>query len=185
LGKNTRHRSVKCFPPRRSWLRPFRKVGVILNTVAFNVLAPFHTQTLTEVLAAQVMRPSCKAAAIGCSAPESARAHSIPTCSGVVGRLVLACQPTGPARALTDPLRQERPVADLMDGLPTLTRIRLSRLSADSDAMRIGVIFTRTATVPILSKSLGRHGPQSWVGKSMRVCCRPGRSLALPAKKET
>src|ERR671910_2390601 len=77
LGKNTRHRSVKCFPPSRSWLRLFRMVGIILNTVASNVLSPFHTQTLTEVLAAQAMRPFCKAAAIARSAPESARAHSI------------------------------------------------------------------------------------------------------------
>ena len=52
-------------------------VGVILDTVASNVPSPFHTQTLTEVLAAQAMRPSGKAAAIGRSAPESARAHSI------------------------------------------------------------------------------------------------------------
>ena len=52
-------------------------VGVILDTVASNVLSPFHTQTLTEVLAAQATRPSGKAAATGRSAPESARAHSI------------------------------------------------------------------------------------------------------------
>jgi hypothetical protein len=39
---------------------PFRKVGVILDTVASNVLSPFHTLTLTEFLAAQAMRPSCK-----------------------------------------------------------------------------------------------------------------------------
>src|SRR5687767_11978091 len=117
-------------------------VGVILDAVASNVLSPFHTQTLTEVLAAQARRPSGKAAAIGRSAPESARASfNPPICSVVVGRLVLACQPTGPARALTDPLRQGRPVADLMDGLLTLARIRLSSLSAESDAMRIGVIF--------------------------------------------
>jgi hypothetical protein len=76
-------------------------------------------------------------------------------------------------------------VVDLMDGLPTLALIRLSSLSAGPDAMWIGVVFTGTATGPILSKSLGRHGPQSRVGKSMRVCCRPGRSLALPARKET
>ena len=76
-------------------------------------------------------------------------------------------------------------MADLMDGLPTLTRIRLSSLSADPDAMRIGVIFTGTATVLILSKSIGKQRPQSRVGKSMGVWCRPGRALALPARKET
>jgi hypothetical protein len=108
-----------------------------------------------------------------------------PICSVVVGRLVLACQPTGPARALTDPLRRGGPVADLMDGLPTLIRSRLSGVASGPDAPRIGVIFTGTATVLILSKGIGRHRPQSRVGKSMRVCCRPGRSLALPARKET
>jgi len=45
------------FSPRRSLAAPFRKVDVTLNTVASNVLSPFHTQTLTEVLAAQAMRP--------------------------------------------------------------------------------------------------------------------------------
>jgi hypothetical protein len=48
---------------------PFRMVGVILDTGASNVLSPFHTQTLTEVPAAQGMRPSSKAAAIDRSAP--------------------------------------------------------------------------------------------------------------------
>ena len=65
------------FPAEEVLAAPFRKVGVILDTVASNVLSPFHTQTLTEVLAAQALRPSGKAAAIGRSAPESARAHSI------------------------------------------------------------------------------------------------------------
>jgi hypothetical protein len=108
-----------------------------------------------------------------------------PLCSRRSGGLVSSCQQTGPALALIDPLRQGRPVADLMDGLSTLTRFRLSRLSADPDAMRVGVIFTGTATALILSKSIGRHRPQCRVGKSMHVCCRPGRSLALHARKET
>ena len=72
-----------------------------------------------------------------------------------------------------------------MDGLPTLTRIKLSSLSADPDAMRIGVVFTGTANVLLLSKSIGRHRPQNRVGESMRVWCRLGSSLALPARKET
>jgi len=55
----------------------FRKVGIILDTVASNVPSPFLMQTLTEVLTAQAMRPSCKAAIIVRSAPESARSHSI------------------------------------------------------------------------------------------------------------
>ena len=67
------------FPPSRSWLRLFRKVGIILDIVASNVLSPFHAQTLTEVLAAQAMRPSCKAATIIRSAPGSARAHPVPS----------------------------------------------------------------------------------------------------------
>jgi hypothetical protein len=81
----------------------------------------------------------------------------------------LACQPTGPARALTDPLRRRRPVADLMDGLPTLTRIRLSSLSAGPDATRIGVVFTGTDAVRMLSKSIGRDKPQNRVTKSTGV----------------
>ena len=63
---------------------PFRMVGVILDTVALNVLSPFHTQTLTEVLPAQGMCPSCKAATIIRSAPGSARAHPHPPLSGMV-----------------------------------------------------------------------------------------------------
>jgi hypothetical protein len=72
-----------------------------------------------------------------------------------------------------------------MDGLPTLIRSRLSGVASGLDAPRIGVFFTGTATVLILSKSIGRHRPQNRVGKSMRVGCRPGRSPALPARKET
>jgi len=97
----------------------------------------------------------------------------------------LSCQPTGPARALTDPLLQRPPLADLLDGLATLTRFRLLRIASGPDAMGSGVVFTGTDTPPILSKSIGRYGPQNRVGKSMRVCCRDGRALALPARKET
>ena len=50
---------------------------------------------------------------------------------------------------------------------------------------RIGVVFTGTATMPILPKSIGRHRPQNRLEKSMRVCCRPGPALTLPARKDT
>ena len=153
---------------------PFRKVGVILNTVASNVLSPFHAQTLTEVLAAQARRPSGKAAAIGRSAPESARAHSILLSVAIVrGGLVLSCQQAGPALADIDPLRQGLRVAGLLNDLATLTAIRLSSLSAGPDAMRIGVVFTGTGAVRILSKSVGRDKPQNRVTKSTGVCCLP------------
>jgi hypothetical protein len=39
-------------------------VGVILDTVASNVLSPFHTQTLTDVLAAQAMQQPPSVAAL-------------------------------------------------------------------------------------------------------------------------
>ena len=68
-----------------------------------------------------------------------------------VGRLILSCQPTGPARALTDPLRHGPPLRSLLDGLATLTHIRLPGVASDPDAMEIGVVFTGTDTVPIFS----------------------------------
>ena len=107
LGKNTRHRSVKCFPRKRSWLRRFRMVGIILDTVASNVLLPFHTQTMIEVLAAQALRPSFKAATIVRSAPGSARAHptlrSVVVVRGVVSSPRVSSQdPLGPSSTLSD-----------------------------------------------------------------------------------
>ena len=44
----------------------------------------------------------------------------------------------------------------LLNDLATLTAIRLSSLSAGPDAMRVGVVFTGTGTVRILSKDIGR-----------------------------
>ena len=162
------------FSAERSWLRAFQEGGIILDTVASNVLSPFHTQTLTEVLAAQAMRPSCKAGAIVRSAPESARAHSILLSVAVVrGGLVFSCQQTGPALALIDPLRQGLRATGLLNDLVTLTAIRLSSLSAGPDAMRIGVVFTGTDAVRILAKSVGRDKPQNRVTKSTGVCCLP------------
>ena len=51
-------------------------------------------------------------------------------------------------------------MTSLLNGLVTLTSIRLSSLSAGPNAMRIAVVFTDTDTVPILSKSIGRDRPQ-------------------------
>jgi hypothetical protein len=68
------------------------------------------------------------------------------------------------------------------DGLPTLIRLRLPRLSAGPDAMEVGVVFAGrppAAIVPILLKSVGppslklrRDKPQYPVRKSTRLCCR-------------
>jgi hypothetical protein len=52
------------FSAEESWLRLFRMVGIILDTVASNVLSPFHTQTLTDVLAAQAMQQPPSVAAL-------------------------------------------------------------------------------------------------------------------------
>jgi hypothetical protein len=117
LGENTRHRSVKCFLPSRSWLRLFRMVGVILETVASNVLSTI-SKTLTEALTAQAMRPFCKAAAIGRSAPESARAHSILLSVAVVrgwSRLLVSADRTssGPHRPSPTGTAGDRPAERL------------------------------------------------------------------------
>ena len=135
---------------------------------------PFHTQTLTEVAAAQAMRPSsCKAAAIGRSAPESARAHSILLSVAVVRGSRLSCQQTGPALALIDPLRQGLRATGLLNDLVTLTLIWLSSFSAGRDAMRIGVMFIGTCTVRILAKSIGPGKPQNRATKSTGIGRRP------------
>jgi hypothetical protein len=87
--------------------------------------------------------------------------HSV----AVVGRLILSPQAAGPARALTDPLRQGPPVTALLDGLTILTRIRLPRVANGPDVMPIGVVFPGTGPVLILSKSSGRDRPQYRVTK--------------------
>jgi hypothetical protein len=75
------------------------------------------------------------------------------------------------------------------DGLPTLIRLRLPRLSAGPDAMEVGVVFAgwpSAAIMPILLKSVGppslklrRDKPQYPVRKSTRFSC--GDAAAVPA----
>ena len=123
-------------------LRLFRKVGVILDTVASNVLSPFHTQTLTEVLAAQAMRPSGKAAAIGRSAPESARAHSILLSVAVVrewSRLLVSADRTrsGPHRPSPTGTAGDRPAERLGDPHRTPVVEPFGRSGRDADRCRV------------------------------------------------
>ena len=87
--------------------------------------------------------------------------------------LVSSCQQTGPALALIDPLRQGPRATGLPNDLVTLTTLRVSSLSAGPDAMRIGVVFTGTDAVRILSKGVGRDKPQNRVTKSTGVGCLP------------
>ena len=54
----------------------------------------------------------------------------------------------------------------LLDGLATLTPVRLSGLSAGPDAMGISVVFPGGDTESILSKSIGTQTPQNLVRKS-------------------
>jgi hypothetical protein len=116
---------------------PFRMVDVILDTVASNVLSPFHTQTLTEVLAAQAMRPSSKAAAIGRSAPESARAYSILLSVAVVrgvSSLVSADRTrSGPHRPSPTGTAGDRPADRLGDPHPYLVVELFGRSGRDAD----------------------------------------------------
>jgi hypothetical protein len=86
------------------------------------------------------------------------------------GGLVSSCQQAGPALAL---IRLGLQVTGLLNDLATLTRIRLSSLSAGPDAMRIGVVFTGTDAVRILAKSVGRDKPQNRVRRSTGVGCLP------------
>jgi hypothetical protein len=57
----------------------------------------------------------------------------------------------------------------LLNDLATLTAIRLSSLSVGADAMRIGVVFTGTDAVRILSNGVARDRPQNRVTKSTGV----------------
>jgi hypothetical protein len=117
-------------------------------------------------------------AAIGRSAPESARAHSILLSVAVVrGGLVSWCQQTGPALVLMDPLRQGLRATGLLNDLVSLTAIRLSSPSAGPDATRIGVVFIGTDAVRTLAKRTGRDRPQDRVTKSTGIGRLPPASV--------
>jgi hypothetical protein len=88
------------------------------------------------------------------------------------GGLVSSCQQTGPALALIDPLRQGLRATGLLNDLVTLTALRLSSLAADPDATRIGVVFTGTNVVRVLSKGVGRL-PPAGVGRRREADEKP------------
>jgi hypothetical protein len=128
--------------------------------------------------------PSCKAAGIGRSAPEGARAHSILLfVASFGGGLVSSSQQTGPALALIDPLRQGLRATGLLADLVSLTALRLSSLSAGPDALRMGVVFTGTDAVRILLNGVARDRPQNRVTKSTGVRCLPPTGVAVAGKR--
>jgi hypothetical protein len=98
--------------------------------------------TLTEVLAAQAMRPSGKAAAIGSSAPESARAHSILLSVAVVGawpRLFVSADRTGsgPHRPSPTGTAGDPPAERLGDPHRTPVVEPFGRSGRDADRYRL------------------------------------------------